>query len=366
VVRQGSLTPSGTGMEPVNRPRARTVLEVMPFLIMGAVTVAALVLGDGNGVLPLLSLGPAFAALTGGFRHTLIIAAVAVALCAALSIYENLVATQEDILAFATVVGVTVAAVIASAVRQRQEHELADVTAIAEVTQRVLLRPVPDRAGPLRLAVRYVSAASRAQIGGDLYEVASTGRYLRLIIGDVQGKGLPSVQAAATVLGTFREAAYDTATLPAVAERIERGLARQESAEQFVTAFLAEISADGHQLTLLNCGHPPPLMMSTEGGRLLDIAEPGLPLGLSSLATGPRIPATTHVKPGDCVLFYTDGLSEARDRTGTFFPLADWRGMERCHDLDQMLDRLCGDVIRHVGHNLEDDAAMLLLRHEPG
>jgi serine phosphatase RsbU (regulator of sigma subunit) len=366
VIRRGSLTPSGTGVEPVNRSRARTVLEIMPFLIMGAVTVAVIVLGNGNGVLPLLSLGPAFAALTGGFRHTLIIAAVAVALCAALSVYEDLIASREDILAFATVVGVTVAAVIASAVRQRQEHELADVTAIAEVTQRVLLRPVPVRAGPLRLAVRYVSAASRAQIGGDLYEVAATGECLRLIIGDVQGKGLPSVQTAATVLGAFREAAYDTATLPAIADRIETSLARQESAEQFVTACLAEISPGGHRLTLLNCGHPPPLMMSGDSARLLDVAEPGLPLGLSTLATGPRVPAAAKLEPGDCLLFYTDGLSEARDRAGAFFPLEEWRGMEQCHDVEQMLDRLCDDVVRHVGHNLEDDAAMLLLRHDPG
>src|ERR1019366_10157277 len=79
--------------------------------------------------------------------------------------------------------------------------------------------------GPVQFAVRYISAASRARIGGDLYEVVARSAGVRLIVGDVQGKGLPAVKTAATVLGTFREVAYDAANLETIADRIEISLA---------------------------------------------------------------------------------------------------------------------------------------------
>ena len=102
----------------------------------------------------------------------------------------------------------TAAGVVAAVVRRRQEPELASVRSIAEVAQRVLLRPVPRSAGPLRVAVSYTSAVAEARIGGDLYEVVPS-RRVRVIVGDVQGKGLEAVETAAVVLGEFRAAAAD-------------------------------------------------------------------------------------------------------------------------------------------------------------
>lgn len=350
----------------VNRSRMQLTLDLMPYLIMGAVTVVAVLLGPGAGVLPLLSLGPAFAAVTGGVRHTVIIGGVALALCAALTLYQSVLASQQDILAMTTVAGVTVAGVIASTGRQRREQHLADVTAVAEVTQQVLLRPVPASVGPVALAVRYVSAASGARIGGDLYDVVQAGDGVRLIIGDVQGKGLPAVLTAATVLGAFREAAHDAPGLPQLAERIEASLARQLTEEEFVTAFLAEVSGDGSRLVLLNCGHPPPLLLRDGTARYLEEAQAGLPLGLSQIGGQARGQAMIGLRAGDRILFYTDGISEARNKTGEFFPLSGQFISRNGQDPGQLLDQLSHDVTRHVGHALDDDAAMLLLRHDCG
>ena len=69
--------------------------------------------------------------------------------------------------------------------------------------------------------------------------------------------------------------------------------------------------------------------------------------------------------PGDRILFYTDGVSEARGRSGEFFPLAQCRAVRGGGDPDQILDALSTEVLRHVGHALDDDAAMLLIRREP-
>ncbi len=246
-----------------------------------------------------------------------------------------------------------------------------------------MLRPVPAELGGVRIAVRYISATSRATIGGDLYEVIAAADGTRLIIGDVQGKGLEAVKMASTVLGAFREVAPDTPDLAVIAARIEATLARELTDEQFVTAILAQASTDGSKVELLNRGHPPPLLVDSAGPRLLEAAEGGLPLGLAQFAAVPGQADQTgqadqpgqaglagratviEVGPGDRMLFYTDGVSEARNRSGEFFPLAQCRTLSEAGDPDQILDDLSADVLRHVGHALDDDAAMLLICREP-
>jgi serine phosphatase RsbU (regulator of sigma subunit) len=187
----------------------------------------------------------------------------------------------------------------------------------------------------------------------------------RLIIGDVQGKGLIAVKTAAAVLGAFRECAHDAADLTVIAERIELSLSRQLTDEQFVTAVLAEVSSDGSKIQLLSCGHPPPLLFAGGTGRFVEPAMPGLPLGLSHLAEFQRDVTTLPFGPGDQLLFYTDGVSEARNAAGDFYPLSEHRALTSGQEPAAVLDRLQLDVLRHVGHALDDDAAMLLLRREP-
>ena len=277
-----------TGVEPVTRSSVQRLLDVLPFLIMGAVAGAAVAFGPKEGVLPLLALGPAFAAVSGGLRKAIAAGVVALVLCALLAADQIIGSWGGYARDSASVVGVTVAAVIACTVRQRRERELAEVRAIAEVAQQVLLGPVPDGARSVRLAVRYMSATSHARIGGDLYEVVTGTSGMRLIIGDVQGKGLVAVKTAATVLGAFREVAYEAASLPMIADRLEISLGRQLSDEQFVTAILAEVSPDGSRIKLLSCGHPPPLLIAGHAGRFVESAAPSLPLGLAALSTVPR------------------------------------------------------------------------------
>jgi serine phosphatase RsbU (regulator of sigma subunit) len=354
--------------EPVIWSRTQVALGVLPYLVLAAVVVIDLIVGHGIGLLALLSLGPAFAAVVGGLTRMIIVSCLALALCLFLAAYQDRLFDVDDQVALVTVLGVSVAGVIASTLRQRQERELADVRIVAEAAQQVLLRPVPAESGAVRIAVRYISATSRATIGGDLYEVIAAPDATRFIIGDVQGKGLAAVKLASTVLGAFREVAPDTSDLAVITARIEATLARELTDEQFVTAIVGQVSADGSKVELLNRGHPPPLLMDGEGPRLLEVAEGGLPLGLAQLAAGPGPAgraAVVEAGPGDRILFYTDGVSEARSRSGEFFPLAQSRAVREPGDPDQILDALSTEVLRHVGHALDDDAAMLLIRREP-
>ena len=109
----------------------------------------------------------------------------------------------------------------------------------------------------------YVAAAAEATVGGDLYEAVATGEHgIRVIMGDVRGKGLGAVELATDVLGMFREQAHDADTLAELAARLDTGLGRNLARhEEFVTALLVEIDPESGKTSVFNCGHPPPLLI---------------------------------------------------------------------------------------------------------
>ncbi|GAB3972666.1 PP2C family protein-serine/threonine phosphatase [Actinoallomurus acanthiterrae] len=323
---------------------------------------------------PMLVLGPAFASLWCGIRRTAVVGLTALGLCAALSYHHHKLGHKQNTLTLVTMVGVAAASVFASADRQRRERLLASVRSIAEVAQRVLLRPVPRRVGSMRIAVGYTSATAEARIGGDLYEVTLTPSGVRVIVGDVQGKGLEAVETAADVLGAFREAAYDEPDLTGVATRIEAALRRrlstqraegpidENAGEKFVTAVLAEFG-EGETVTLLNYGHPPPFILRGGGdGAFAEPDDVAPPFGLSDLVDARPRPYTIKFAPADQMLLYTDGVIEARDGAGGFYPLAERAHLLAAADPERALADLRADVLRHVGGPIADDAAMLLIR----
>lgn len=244
-------------------------------------------------------------------------------------------------------------------VLHEQSGRLADVTRVADAAQRAILAPPPARVGQTALAARYVSAASEALVGGDLYEVLTRESGVRLIIGDVRGKGLTAVRTATVVLGEFRAAAADVDDLVEAATQIDRRLRPYLGDEDFVTALLADISDDGW-LTVAACGHPPALLATADG--LVEITtEPSLPLGLGATPT-----AVSHrLSAGDRVLLYTDGVIEARDTDRRFVDIEQLAAPIREGDLDQALERVLAALHGAVGPELGDDLALLLAEFSP-
>jgi hypothetical protein len=223
------------------RVSPNSLATAVPFCVMAVVTCFDLVVGTQVGFMSLLSLGPALAPVSLGPVRTALTGGVAIVLCFLLAALGGIAFSAHAVESCLTIAGVTVAAVIASAARQRKERELVDVRAVADVAQRVLLHRVPREVGQLQIAVRYISAAAAARIGGDLYDVVAVAGTARLIVADVQGKGLAAVQTAAVVLAAFRESVYDEPDLAAIASHIERSLEHQAPGDRFVTAIMAEI-----------------------------------------------------------------------------------------------------------------------------
>jgi serine phosphatase RsbU (regulator of sigma subunit) len=343
-------------------PAAGRALFSVPFIVLAVVGLLRLSLGPGYGLLPLLALGPASAAAVGGPVYTLFVGGVAVAEAALFGYGLGTTITSGALaVLIAAIVAVSVGGTLASHLRRRHERELAEVRAVAEVTQRVLLRPLPERSGPVRLTARYVSASTGARVGGDLYAAVPTVQGLRLIIGDAEGKGLSAVREAATAMGAFRAAADEAGTLGEVAVRIEATLDHEFGAEQFITAVLAEISADGTKMEIINCGHPQPLQLGPAGPQPLGPEDGSLPLGLGLPDAAERISYTVPLRPGEPVLLYTDGLSEARNRSGDFFPLSESASLQTLADPSVLLDQLIAEVTSYLRHDPDDDMALLLV-----
>lgn len=255
---------------------------------------------------------------------------------------------------------------ILAAHRIRRERTLADVRFVAEMAQRVLLRPVPHRIGDLVLESFYLSASAEARIGGDLYEAVPTVHGVRLLIGDVRGKGLLAVETAATLLGAFREAAHDEPDLPALVGRVETSMSRgaeqlpgSDVGERFVTAVFAEVRTDEQTVRVVNCGHPPPLLIRPDEVRELDLGRPSPPLNLGVLVGEPYHVDTYAFRPGDQLLLYTDGVTETRAPDGSFYPLVErvraWGPLPP----RELLERLHHDLLAHSEHGLQDDTAAL-------
>ncbi|MFG2864092.1 PP2C family protein-serine/threonine phosphatase [Streptomyces sioyaensis] len=357
-VRRTAEQPSGT------RGVRRHYAHGAPVLIIAVVAFLALAGGTGMSWLPLLAVGPALAAATSGPWGVLRIGALAVALGAVLGVHGGAPGTEQAIV-LSALTAVTLAGALASARRSRREQVLAAVRSVAEAAQHAFLKPVPSTVGPFQTAVHYSAAAAEARIGGDLYALVSTPYGVRLIVGDVRGKGLPAVGVAALVLGVFREAAYDEPDLLDVVHRIERSLARNLGPDDFVTAVLAGYPEDG-RMELVNCGHAAPLLVHDSGILPVEPVHPAPPLGLRSLSG--ESPGLQHVTlaDGHQMLFYTDGVTEARDHERAFYPLGERLAQHLSEEPSRTLAALHEDLLAHVGGELHDDAAMLLLRKPAG
>jgi serine phosphatase RsbU (regulator of sigma subunit) len=346
---------------------------------------------DGQLFLPLLAVPPALAGI-GAATPRRPLAYGAVMLLTAIAAAPFTTTAEVPVITTVSIVVVTLISASGGARGGQENQRLADVTSVAEAAQRALLRPLPRQVGPLELGVVYLAAAAEAQVGGDLYEVTRTQFGIRLIVGDVRGKGLDAVEIAADVLGVFREVAHEVYTLAEVARRIDASLARRPAAplEEFVTAVLAEIDPAVGSLSIYNCGHPPPLVLRPDGNgpgenepgnkpgdgdgqgparRLrvtpVEVPAPALPLRLMSLGDTSGAERTVPLQPGDALLLYTDGVTEARDARREFYPLE-----ERVEEVaartggadGDLLDRLREDLVQYVGAPLDDDAALLLAR----
>ncbi|MFE8949782.1 PP2C family protein-serine/threonine phosphatase [Streptomyces sp. NPDC007856] len=314
----------------------------------------------------LLPAAPALAAAMWPVLSTILLGAFCLLVMIGLSLVYSDLGTPYTA---AAIVAVTLAAAYTSHLRLQREETLFQIRLVADAAQQVLLRPLPRRVQDVEIESLYLAAQEQARIGGDFYEVADTPYGVRLLIGDVRGKGLSAVGAASAVINCFRENAYDQPDLRGIIHRLETSMCRYSVAildpdqpEHFATALIAEIPYGGGHAKILNCGHPPPLLMQNGEIRVLEPTVPSPPLNLAALLGDDYHVDTFTFASGDQMLLYTDGVTETRDRTGTFFPLPEWMRQLGPAAPRELLDQLHQDLLHYSGGRLDDDIAAVAVR----
>ncbi|OKI30771.1 PP2C family protein-serine/threonine phosphatase [Streptomyces sp. CB03911] len=357
-------------------PAVRTWSWWLPFVLAVLAVLLDLAFRSREPLSFLLVAVPPLAAATRGPRPVAVITAGCILLELAMaSRRPGHLDEQHHLALYGATALIGVAAVLLARQRVRAQAHLIRARSVAEAVQLTLLRPVPERVGPLRAAGFYEAGERGALVGGDLYDLCETPFGVRVIIGDVRGKGLDAVQTVSAVLGSFRVSAHEWADLSSLAQRLELSIARNSpraacDAELFVTALLLEFPAGAGEVRIVDRGHPPPVLVGRDGAQWLR-TSPHLPLGLGALApAGSEI--TTHpLEPGDVIVLYTDGVSEARNTAGVFYPVLEqlagrFAGRQRPDpELVAAFVRSDADCWS-AGAEGEDDRALLALAVRPG
>lgn len=212
------------------------------------------------------------------------------------------------------------------AVQERVERE--KLRHLTESFQRALLPVIPKTAArnQLILGELYQPAIQEMQMGGDFYDVIDLPHdCVGLVIGDIVGHGVEAAAATAVAGTTLRAYAVEDPDQPAkVVERLNRTLTQQERFHGFVSLVYAVYDPKTHVLTYANAGHEPPILMR-RCGLLGDLAPTGMVAGVNEDAAYAE--QSIKMAPGDCLVFITDGITEARGgRTGR---LLGWQGAAR-------------------------------------
>ncbi|HEY0872193.1 MAG TPA: SpoIIE family protein phosphatase [Vicinamibacterales bacterium] len=246
-----------------------------------------------------------------------------------------------------------------AAARRVQDRELA----LAHDIQMAMLPRGFEARPELDIAASLIPARA---VGGDLYDFFVTGDVLWFIVADAAGKGVSAALFMAVTRTLFRAIAAASAGVGSVMGRMNGELARDNERQFFVTALVGRVDLRSGGVTLASAGHPAPLLLA--GGRRarpVDDLESGIALGILEQASY----AETHLRlaPGDLMLLYTDGVTEAVDGRGALFGDARLQANVSDHaDLPaaEIVSRLVGAVNSYAaGVPQEDDITVLALRY---
>ncbi|WP_394365726.1 PP2C family protein-serine/threonine phosphatase [Streptomyces sasae] len=350
------------------RVRGRSIAWVPPFLLLAGITLVDLNTAEHLRIIFWIVLVPGIAAAICGLWTT--------AAFAVLSVLDYVVVDnfwprryQAGLPDFILLALAGLLATLTCAFRLNGERRMLHMRDIAETTRRTVLRPLPPGWAGLEHAAVYLAADTEARVGGDFYDIQPGPHGTRVLVGDVQGKGLGAVETAAALLGTFREAGYHEKDLATVADRLETRMVRHRShtvalgrddGDRFATAVLLGFPPGAPDVVeIVNFGHEPPLAVGPTGVRSLPPGH-GLPLGMGELASaaGPPPTLTVTLSPDETLLITTDGVTEARDGDGEFYALSADLARSPTSDPRLLVAQVRDGVLRHTQGHLSDDTTI--------
>jgi len=245
----------------------------------------------------------------------------------------------------------------------RNARRFSDERLIADTLQHALLT-VPTELPGIRFGRLYRSAATAADVGGDFYDLFEVADgMIGILLGDVSGKGLQAATLTALVRNTIRAYAYDAADAATVVGKTNDVVAHGTASGSFVTLVFALLDTQNGLLTYCSAGHPAPVVKRTDGTTLLLEAHSAL---LGAFSGIEYCQAEVTLEPGDILVAFTDGATEAR-RGGELFgearvAAAIARLPVSAVDLPQALYER---IVEYAGGGLSDDLAIIAVERTP-
>jgi serine phosphatase RsbU (regulator of sigma subunit) len=240
--------------------------------------------------------------------------------------------------------------------RQRMEHELA----MARQVQHSFLPAAPPKLAGFEFAAAYRAAR---EVGGDFYDFLSVadGR-LGIVVGDVMGKGMPAALMMVRIMSDMRFIAAGERDPAAILRRLNEGFAQREGETSFVTMLFMALDPAARTLTIANAGHWPPLLRRGVAGgfKPLEMEEVGFAVGAVPEAQYRQYEVA--LTPGDCLMTFTDGVTEAEGAGGAYFGA---QRLAQCLNLPEgrpeaLVQRVVSDVQSFCGQRPQSDDLTLL------
>jgi serine phosphatase RsbU (regulator of sigma subunit) len=250
--------------------------------------------------------------------------------------------------------------ILANTVQRQRDDLLKDLEMAARV-QRLFL-PVGKPAIP-GLEVAGMTQPAKV-VGGDYYDyIPVDGHTIQFVVADVAGKGVPAAFLMSATAAAMRVETNHDRNMLAQVERLNAGIHAVSHDEQYVTLLVAEIDTERRLLRYVNCGHNPALLFQASTGRVIWLDSSCLPIGLFPQETCEL--ASLELMPGDMVVFYTDGVTDAENPFGEQF------GLERLSELvrrnlslsaQELMNNIYDATSNFCSDDFNDDVTVLVVR----
>jgi phosphoserine phosphatase RsbU/P len=237
---------------------------------------------------------------------------------------------------------------------RKQEREFEE----ARLIQRGLLPTSVPQISGIELAVAWQPADG---VGGDCFDTIAFGNAVGVSVADIAGKGLPAALLMSNLQAAVRAFALDAAAPSAICASVNRLLCRNMASGRFATFCYARVDAGTRRVLYSNAGHNPPLLVRANGSSET-LTKGGMVLGVFPENSYEQ--AEVSVAPGDRLVFYTDGMTEARNPEGDEYGeerLLAAATAARTKSADAIKTVLLDDVNAFTGGQFEDDATLIVV-----